>query len=69
VLRPLQKVIRTIGKMEADERNLATVNAKIEGWIEKLYVDVTGSYVKKVIRWLRFTAPSWLPLSANCSPH
>ena len=46
-LRPLQKVIHTVGKVEANERNLATVNAKIEGWIEKLYVDVTGSYVKK----------------------
>jgi Cu(I)/Ag(I) efflux system membrane fusion protein len=46
-LRPLQKVIRTVGKVEANEHNLATVNAKMEGWIEKLYVDVTGSYVKK----------------------
>jgi membrane fusion protein, copper/silver efflux system len=46
-LRPLQKVISTVGKVEADERNLATINAKIEGWIEKLYADVTGSYVKK----------------------
>ncbi|MGV8059448.1 MAG: efflux RND transporter periplasmic adaptor subunit [Smithellaceae bacterium] len=45
--RPLQKVIRTVGKIEADERKLATVNTKIEGWIEKLYVEVTGSYVKK----------------------
>jgi Cu(I)/Ag(I) efflux system membrane fusion protein len=46
-LRPLQKVIRTVGRLEADEQRLATVNAKIEGWIEKLYVEVTGSYVKK----------------------
>ncbi len=45
--RPLQKVIRTVGKIEADERKLATVNTKIEGWIEKLYVEITGSYVKK----------------------
>ncbi len=45
--RPLQKVIRTVGKIESDERKLATVNTKIEGWIEKLYVEVTGSYVKK----------------------
>ena len=45
--RQLQKVIRTVGKIEADERKLATVNTKIEGWIEKLYVEVTGSYVKK----------------------
>ncbi len=46
-LNPFKKVIRTVGRVEADERKLATVNAKIEGWIEKLYVDYTGLYVKK----------------------
>ncbi|TAL27832.1 MAG: efflux RND transporter periplasmic adaptor subunit [Nitrospirae bacterium] len=46
-LKPLQKVIRTVGRIEYDERRLATVNTKIEGWIEKLYVDYTGRYVKK----------------------
>jgi Cu(I)/Ag(I) efflux system membrane fusion protein len=45
--KPLQRVIRTVGRVEADERKLATVNTKIEGWIEKLYVDYTGRYVKK----------------------
>jgi membrane fusion protein, copper/silver efflux system len=46
-LNPFRKVIRTVGRVEADERKLATVNAKIEGWIERLYVDYTGAYVKK----------------------
>jgi len=46
-LKPLQKVIRTVGRIEVDERKLATVNTKIEGWIEKLFVDYTGRYVKK----------------------
>jgi len=46
-IRSLQKIIRAVGRLEADERKLATVNAKIEGWIEKLYVEVTGSYIKK----------------------
>jgi Cu(I)/Ag(I) efflux system membrane fusion protein len=46
-LKPLQKVIRTVGRIEADERKQATVNTKIEGWIEKLYVNYTGRYVKK----------------------
>ena len=46
-VKPLQKIIRTVGKIEYDERRLATVNTKIEGWIEKLYVDYTGRYVKK----------------------
>ena len=43
----LRKVIRTVGRIEYDERKIATVNAKFEGWIEKLHVDYTGRYVKK----------------------
>jgi Cu(I)/Ag(I) efflux system membrane fusion protein len=46
-IKPLQKVIRTVGRIEYDEKKLATVNTKIEGWIEKLHVDYTGRYVKK----------------------
>ncbi len=47
VIKPMQKVIRTVGRIEYDEKKLATVNTKIEGWIEKLHVDYTGRYVKK----------------------
>lgn len=46
-VRPLLKIIRTVGLIEYDERRLSTVNTKFEGWIEKLYVDYTGRYVKK----------------------
>lgn len=46
-VKPLEKVLRTVGRIEYDERKLATVNTKIEGWIEKLYVDYAGRYVKK----------------------
>jgi len=46
-LKPMEKVIRTVGRIEYDERRLATVNNKVEGWIERLYVDYTGKYVKK----------------------
>jgi Cu(I)/Ag(I) efflux system membrane fusion protein len=46
-IRPLNRVIRTVGRIEYDERKLATANTKIEGWIEKLHVDYTGRYVKK----------------------
>ncbi len=46
-IKPLQKIIRTVGRIEYDERNLATVNTKIEGWLERLYVNYTGKYVKK----------------------
>jgi Cu(I)/Ag(I) efflux system membrane fusion protein len=46
-MRSMQKVLRTVGRLEADERKLATVNTKVEGWIEKLYVETTGSHVRK----------------------
>lgn len=46
-VQPFQKVIRTVGKVEYDESRTATVNTKIEGWIEKLHVNLTGQYVKK----------------------
>jgi Cu(I)/Ag(I) efflux system membrane fusion protein len=46
-IQPLQKIIRTTGKIEYDERKLTTINTKVEGWIEKLYVNFTGIYVKK----------------------
>jgi Cu(I)/Ag(I) efflux system membrane fusion protein len=43
----LEKIIRTVGRIEYDERKLATVNIKVEGWIEKLYADYSGKYVRK----------------------
>lgn len=46
-VRPLRKIIRTVGLVEYDEKKLSTVNTKFEGWIERLYVDYNGKYVKK----------------------
>lgn len=46
-VQPLQKTIRTIGRIEYDERKLATVNVKLESWVEKLYADYNGKPVKK----------------------
>jgi len=46
-VQTLEKIIRTTGKIEYDERKLTTINTKIEGWIERLYINFTGIYVKK----------------------
>ncbi len=46
-VRLLLKTIRTVGRIEYDERKLRTVNTKVEGWIEKLYIDYTGRYVRQ----------------------
>lgn len=44
--RRLAKTIRAVGKVEVDETKLYAVNTKIMGWVEKLYVNVTGQPVK-----------------------
>ncbi len=43
----LKKTIKTYGNIQFDETLLETVNTRFEGWIEKLYVNYTGRYVKK----------------------
>ena len=39
--------IRTVGKIEYNEETLHSVNTKISGWIEKLYVSFAGEMVAK----------------------
>jgi len=45
--RPIDRTIRTVGVVEFDERRLADVNIKIDGWIENLLVNFTGEPVRK----------------------
>ncbi len=45
--RKLTKTIRTSGIVEFDETGLYNINTKFMGWIEKLYVDSTGTFVHK----------------------
>lgn len=43
----LDKIIRTVGRVEADERLIAHIHVKFEGWIDKLLVNYTGEKVLK----------------------
>ena len=45
--RPVDRAIRTVGQVEIDERRLAHVNIKLEGWIDELFVNSTGERVTK----------------------
>ncbi len=45
--RSIERTIRTVGVVEFDERRLADVNIKIDGWIESLLVNFTGELVEK----------------------
>ena len=46
-IRPLVKKIRTVGIVTYDETKVAQVFTKVEGWIDKLYVNYTGKLVEK----------------------
>jgi membrane fusion protein, copper/silver efflux system len=39
---PLAKEVRTVGQVTFDETRLLTITAKVDGWVEQLYVNETG---------------------------
>ena len=43
----VDRSIRTVGRVAVDERRLSHVHTKFDGYVERLYVDFTGKYVKK----------------------
>jgi Cu(I)/Ag(I) efflux system membrane fusion protein/cobalt-zinc-cadmium efflux system membrane fusion protein len=43
----LQPVIRTVGILDYNEKNIYLVNTKFGGWIEKVYVNYVGEKVRK----------------------
>ncbi|HAT1770879.1 TPA: efflux RND transporter periplasmic adaptor subunit [Legionella pneumophila] len=43
----IEKTIRTVGYVEVDERLVAHIHVRFDGWIEKLFVNFTGENVKK----------------------
>jgi Cu(I)/Ag(I) efflux system membrane fusion protein len=44
---PLTRTVRTVGTVVYDETRLVDVSPKIEGWVERLYVDFTGAPVEQ----------------------
>jgi len=46
-LRSLDRTVRAAGRVEVDERLLATVAPKFEGYVERLHVNTTGQHVEK----------------------
>ncbi len=47
VREAISRPVRAVGLVVADERRVARVQAKIDGWIEKLYTNFTGQLVMK----------------------
>ena len=45
--RPMVRTVRTVGTITYDETKVTHIHSKIEGWIDKLYVNYTGKLVEK----------------------
>jgi RND family efflux transporter MFP subunit len=43
----VQQTIRTVGRIDFDERRLTDVTFKVGGWVQKLFVDATGKPIRK----------------------
>ncbi|MEY4210623.1 MAG: hypothetical protein RLZ92_1004 [Pseudomonadota bacterium] len=58
--RPLARAIRALGNVQIDEQRMHVVNAKFEGWIQRLLVNTTGQSVKKGQPLLEIYSPDLL---------
>jgi Cu(I)/Ag(I) efflux system membrane fusion protein/cobalt-zinc-cadmium efflux system membrane fusion protein len=45
--RDLSRTIRAVGRVAYDERRVAHVHTKVQGWVEKLYIDFEGQLVER----------------------
>ena len=45
-MRQLNRSVRAVGRIEADERRVYTIAPKFEGWVDQLHVNATGDVVK-----------------------
>src|SRR3972149_9054289 len=57
IKKPLHRSIRTTGRIDYDERKITHIHTKIQGWVEKLYIDFTGKEVNKGDMLLEVYAP------------
>lgn len=57
VRKNLSRTIRTVGLVSYEESKQYVVNAKVAGWVEKLYVAETGQQVKKGQKLLEIYSP------------
>jgi len=55
---PLVKSVRTVGYVDYDETSLTAVTTKVDGWIEKLWVQETGAQVHKGDRLFDLYSPA-----------
>ena len=63
--QPVSRQLQTIGSIEIDESRQATISSYIDGRLEKIYADYTGSRFRRVIILPSLTAPSFTRRKSN----
>ena len=53
----LRNVVRTVGILDYNEKNIFWVNTKFDGWIEKVYLNYVGEKVRKGQRLFEIYSP------------
>jgi RND family efflux transporter MFP subunit len=46
-VRPLSRLTLAVGRVTFNERKLAVITTKVDGWVDRLYVNATGDPVRK----------------------
>ncbi|ATX80959.1 membrane fusion protein, Cu(I)/Ag(I) efflux system [Mariprofundus ferrinatatus] len=55
--KTISRDIRTVGRVTMDEQRVARLHPKVEGWVEKLFIDRTGEQVGKNTMLLAIYSP------------
>lgn len=55
---PFDQTLRAVGRVVVNEENTATLNSRVMGWVEQLYVDKTGERVGKGQSLLEIYSPA-----------
>ncbi len=56
--KDLSRTVRTVGLVDYEEPKQFSVNSKIDGWVERLYVNETGQLVKRGAALLELYSPT-----------
>ena len=57
VKKDLSRTVRTVGLVAYEEPKQFSVNSKVDGWVERLYINETGQFVKKGSALLEIYSP------------
>ncbi|MDH5638502.1 MAG: efflux RND transporter periplasmic adaptor subunit [Nitrospinota bacterium] len=57
IKKSLTRDVRTVGRLDYDEKRVTRLHPKVEGWIDELFIDVTGAKVGRGTMLLSLYAP------------